>query len=200
MPAALAAGGRAWRLRLGWAEAGAHRVAVTLGGGGHVAGSPFTICAEPAAACLAASAFEGAGLRQARQALPARQGCRRRQMHVAHADGPVFPGCNFVTLHTDLAEVSCAICFLCQATRNALRELGSPRVHMQARRDAHFAGVWHPQSCMRAWPCSNGLIRPPGAPRPRPRAVRGRPARGIQRPGPRPPWPRIARLRRRLYH
>jgi len=98
VPAALAAGGRAWRLPLGWAEAGAHRVAVTLGGGGHVVGSPFTVCAEPDAACLAASAFEGAGLRQARQALPAGQGCRRRQMHVAHADGPVFPGFNFVTL------------------------------------------------------------------------------------------------------
>ncbi len=91
MPAALAAGGRAWRLRLGWAETGTHRVAVTLGGGGHVAGSPFAVRAEPAAACLAASAFEGAGLRQARQALPAGRGSRRRQTHVAQAGGPLFP-------------------------------------------------------------------------------------------------------------
>ncbi|KAK9845317.1 hypothetical protein WJX81_003385 [Elliptochloris bilobata] len=61
--ACLLDGGRAWRVKLGWAEAGAHRVAVSLGGA-HVGGSPFVVQAEPAVVCLAASTFEGAGLRE----------------------------------------------------------------------------------------------------------------------------------------
>ena len=65
LPATLAEDGGAWRVRLHLAQAGAHRVAVSLGGG-HVGGSPFTVQAEPAAACLAASVFEGAGLQQVR--------------------------------------------------------------------------------------------------------------------------------------
>ena len=59
--AALQDGGAAWRVRLDWAEAGEHKVAITLGGA-HVGGSPLVVRAESAAACLAASAFEGAGL------------------------------------------------------------------------------------------------------------------------------------------
>ena len=63
LPASLAEDGSAWRIRLHLAQAGAHRVAVSLGGA-HVGGSPFMVQAEPAAACLAASVFEGAGLHQ----------------------------------------------------------------------------------------------------------------------------------------
>lgn len=67
LPASLAEDGSAWRVRLHLAQAGAHRVAVSLGGA-HVGGSPFMVQAEPAVVCLAASMFEGAGLQQARTA------------------------------------------------------------------------------------------------------------------------------------
>ena len=65
LPALLAEDASAWRVRLHLAQAGAHRVAVSLGGA-HVGGSPFMVQTEPAAACLAASVFEGAGLQQVR--------------------------------------------------------------------------------------------------------------------------------------
>ena len=65
LPASLLEDGSAWRVKLHLAQAGAHRVAVSLGGA-HVGSSPFVVQAEPAVVCLAASAFEGAGLQQVR--------------------------------------------------------------------------------------------------------------------------------------
>lgn len=66
--ATLQEGGSAWRIKLGWAEAGEYRVDVTLGSGAHVGGSPFVVTAEPTVVFLGASAIEGAGLQEARPA------------------------------------------------------------------------------------------------------------------------------------
>ena len=80
MPAQLADSGGAWALHLPWFEAGEHRVELSLDGA-KVGPGALTLHAQPGAACLETSGFEGAGLLECAAGVPAKFGIRARDAH-----------------------------------------------------------------------------------------------------------------------
>ena len=80
MPAQLADSGGAWALHLPCFEAGEHRVAVSLDGA-KIGSGALTLHAEPGAACLDTSGFEGAGLLECTAGVPAKFGIQARDAH-----------------------------------------------------------------------------------------------------------------------